>query len=189
MVSPLTTARRRRKNAGTAALSSRRTSWTSWRRLLRMPTTPTCTHARCSPSKRTCQRIGYRCGSRTVVRSGARRRNVGGGPPSWRSTGCTAPWCDTRFLCRRPSSKALRRTTPSHPGYSFKVLEQHSRRLHEDWRLQVRGLQRAGAAAMAGAGAAMGGALGGACAGAGSEDEGPLDIDVGTEPPPPARLY
>ncbi|KPJ17313.1 hypothetical protein RR48_08804 [Papilio machaon] len=78
--------------------------------------------------------------------------------------------------------------------FQFKVLEQHSRQLHEDWRLQVRGLQRAGAAAMANAGAgamggAMGGALGGACAGAGSEDEGPLDIDVGTEPPPPARLY
>ncbi|XP_045536888.1 visual system homeobox 2 isoform X1 [Papilio machaon] len=75
-----------------------------------------------------------------------------------------------------------------------KAQEHQARLLSNNLLLQVRGLQRAGAAAMANAGAgamggAMGGALGGACAGAGSEDEGPLDIDVGTEPPPPARLY
>ncbi|XP_068631070.1 visual system homeobox 2-like [Battus philenor] len=65
-----------------------------------------------------------------------------------------------------------------------KAQEHQARLLSNNLLLQVRGLQRAGAAAGAIAGA-------GACAvaGAGSEEESPLDIDVGTEPPPPARLY
>lgn len=49
--------------------------------------------------------------------------------------------------------------------------------------MQVRGLQRAGAVGAN----AMAGAI--AVTGAGSEEESPLDIDVGTEAPPPARLY
>lgn len=52
-----------------------------------------------------------------------------------------------------------------------------------DLLVQVRGLQRAGAVGTS----AMAGAVAGA--GAGSEEESPLDIDVGTEAPPPTRLY
>ncbi|CAH2041226.1 unnamed protein product, partial [Iphiclides podalirius] len=76
------------------------------------------------------------------------------------------------------------------PVSQFKVLDEHTRlQLYDDLLMQVRGLQRAGAVGAGAMAGAMAGAVAGAGAGAGSEEENPLDIDVGTEAPPPTRLY
>ena len=49
-----------------------------------------------------------RSGSRTAEPSGGSERSAGAGAASWRSTGCTGPWCGTPSPCPSPSSSPPR---------------------------------------------------------------------------------
>ena len=68
--------------------------------------------------------VRCRCGSRTGAPSGARRRRRGASRASWPSTGCTAPWCGTRYHCQIVSSaqRITASKSRSRRGYSVSII-------------------------------------------------------------------
>ena len=74
-----------------------------------------------------------RCGSRTDVPSGVRRRRRGDAVASWRSTGCTVRWCVTPCPYPRAFSSLQKRelTHQQRPGFSVRY-----DRVFKYWRYQ-----------------------------------------------------
>lgn len=96
---------------------------TSWRRLLRMHITQTCTRERSSRVRLTFLRTVSRSGFRIVVPNGARPRKLGDTARLWPSMDCMVQWSDIVCRCQIPLSSQLRPELMGlvHRGYSVRI--------------------------------------------------------------------